>query len=385
MTHRTLRNLASMSLLALACSTGSAADAPEADAAATPEPEKVVELAICLDTSGSMSGLIDSCRQKLWEVVNDLALAKPTPRLRVALVTFGNDGHPADAGWVVTQSDLTDDLDLVSDKMFQLSTNGGTELVGRAVQTATSSLSWTPGDHALRIVIVAGNESADQDEVAPFRGVCKAAVEAGLLVNSIYCGPETDELAPAWREVAKLAEGEFASIDQEQGRMVITTPFDDEIAALGGKVNETYVPFGDRGTWGCENQRRQDANATSNAQAAASRATTKGTALYCNDSWDLVDASEKKDFDWAALETEKLPEALRKKTLAELKAHVAKQLETRRALQKRIGDLSKKRGAHIDAEIARLEKEKGIKAFDFAVRAAVRRQAESRGFSFARP
>ena len=42
----------------------------------TPEPAtRDIDLAICLDTSGSMTGLIESAKQRLWALVNDLALA----------------------------------------------------------------------------------------------------------------------------------------------------------------------------------------------------------------------------------------------------------------------------------------------------------------------
>ncbi len=73
-----------------------------------------VDLAICLDTSGSMRGLLDSARQSIWAIVNDLALAKPAPRLRIALLTFGNDGHSKANGWVRVDTGFTGDLDLVS-------------------------------------------------------------------------------------------------------------------------------------------------------------------------------------------------------------------------------------------------------------------------------
>ena len=84
-----------------------------------------------------MDGLIDSAKQKLWAVVNDLALAEPSPRLEVALLTFGNDGHnAASPGWVHVQTPFTDDLDVVSERLFALRTNGGTEYVGRVLSRA---------------------------------------------------------------------------------------------------------------------------------------------------------------------------------------------------------------------------------------------------------
>ncbi|HEX8954615.1 MAG TPA: hypothetical protein VF945_22325, partial [Polyangia bacterium] len=60
---------------------------------------KKVDLVIALDTSSSMDGLIDSARAKLWDVVNLLAHAKPTPLVRVGLLSYGNDGYDARVGW----------------------------------------------------------------------------------------------------------------------------------------------------------------------------------------------------------------------------------------------------------------------------------------------
>ena len=134
--------------------------------------DHVIELAICLDTSGSMDGLINSARQKLWTIVNDLAKAEPTPTLRVALLSYGNDGHNEENGWVKVETPFTEDLDTVSQMLFGLTTNGGTELVGRVVQTSLEELDWYPSTGALRMIFVAGNESANQDEKVAVRTIC---------------------------------------------------------------------------------------------------------------------------------------------------------------------------------------------------------------------
>ncbi|HVP73894.1 MAG TPA: vWA domain-containing protein, partial [Phycisphaerales bacterium] len=144
--------------------------------------DRIVELAICLDTSGSMEGLINAARVKLWEIVNDLALAKPTPRLRVALLTYGNDGHNAENGWVNIDIGFTEDLDMVSKQLFALTTNGGTELVGRVLKAAGERLDWNASDDVLKLIVVAGNESADQDTTFNFRDVCKATISKGVMI-----------------------------------------------------------------------------------------------------------------------------------------------------------------------------------------------------------
>jgi hypothetical protein len=344
------------------------------------EEPRTVDLAICLDTSGSMSGLINAARQKLWAIVNELALAEPTPKLRVALLTFGNDGHDPEDGWVRIDSGLTDDLDLISQKLFALTTNGGTEYVGRVLRY-TEQLDWHPSHDALKLIVVAGNESADQDQDVPFRGECKTLITQGIMINSIYCGPATDQIAPGWQEVARLADGQYASIDQDHGTIVVESPFDEQLAQLSTEINRTYIPFGAGGQAGEANQAAQDANARKlNSAASASRARTKGQSLYfC--SWDLVDACVSGQVKIEEVAAEDLPENLQKMNAAQRAAFVDEMGRQRDEIKQQIDSLSKQRQAYVAAEMKRqaLDATKGL---DDAIRRMVREQARRKGLSF---
>lgn len=371
-------HLSSVTFSGLLLCSGGPAPAPSAP---TPPREARVDLAICLDTSGSMDGLLDSARQGIWAIVNDFALAKPAPKLRVALLTFGNDGHNKDNGWVEVQTAFTEDLDLVSQKLFALTTNGGTELVGRAVQTSLDRLEWTSAQGALKLIVVAGNESADQDQECNFRDACRRAIGAGVMINSIYCGNPNDQLAPAWREVAQLADGKFHAIDKDNGAIAIETPFDAQIQALNAQVNKTYVPYGAEGKKAWANQAEQDRNASGlNSQVAAERAMCKTTGSYDNSQWDLLDACRAQKVKLAELKQEDLPEALRGKTPAELEKHIATLQAERDGLHKQIQDLSGKRQKAVEEEMAKRALDP-TKSFDYAVRQAVRAQAEAKGIA----
>ncbi len=346
--------------------------------------EHVVELAICLDTSGSMDGLINSARQKLWTIVNDLAKAEPTPRLRVALLSYGNDGHNPENGWVKVETPFTDDLDTVSQMLFALTTNGGTELVGRVVQTSLQELDWHPSASTLRMIFVAGNESADQDEQVAARTICKEASERGIDVNSIYCvyGDDDSEVRPGWRELAMSGNGTFAMIDQNNGTVVIATPYDHKLTELSGELNYTYIPFGAAGQAGCANQVAQDTNAVHlNYSNAATRAATKAGKLYsCG--WDLVDATRNGDVDLAKVDKKDLPEDLQTLTYAELVVKVEAMQQRRTKLQSQIQELDQRRQALLNEELAR-QATTNVGSFDLAIRSAIRNKAEAKGFTFA--
>jgi polyisoprenoid-binding protein YceI len=344
----------------------------------------IINLAICLDTSGSMEGLINAARQNIWEIVNDLALAEPTPDLRVALLTYGNDGHNAEDGWVFIQTDFTDDLDLVSERLFALTTNGGTELVGRVLHRSITQLTWSDSPEALKIVVVAGNESADQDQQVSYRDVCRSAIGQGVMVNSIYCGNPGDGIAPGWREVAQLADGHFSSIDQNNGTVVVTTPFDDELTRLSASINETYVAYTPEGQWAAGNQEQQDCNAAQlNSAAAANRAMTKCNALYkCN--WDLVTACQQEDFKLEEVDAEQLPEEMRSMTLEQQRAHLEQLSSKRAAIQAQIQEIGQKRQTFVAQEMKRQALDDG-NSFNSALRGAVRSQAETKGYQFPEP
>jgi hypothetical protein len=345
---------------------------------------RAIDLALCLDTSGSMSGLIDSAKEKLWAIVNELGRAEPTPVLRVGLLTYGNDGHSPEDGWVRLDVPFTTDLDAVSEQLFKLTTNGGTEYVGRVVDYATSQLSWSTSSNALKILVVAGNESADQDKSMRFRDVCAAAEADGFHVNAIYCGNPEDTVAPGWRDVATLGSGYFATIDKDHGTLAVATPFDADLARLNAALNATYIPFGVTGEAGASNQLIQDKNALSmNTAALADRARAKAGKLYrC--AWDLVDACESQQVSVEELPAEDLPVVMQAMTVQARKAYMAKKKAERGTLQSEIELLSLRRSQHIAGVVAANSLDDG-QAFDKVLRDAIRSQAEARGFTFPVP
>ena len=344
--------------------------------------EKHIDLAICLDTSNSMDGLIDSAKQKLWAVVNELATAKPRPRLRVALYQYGNNSLSKENGWVQRVCDLTGDLDEVYDKLFALRTNGGTEFVARVTRAAADELKWDTGKNTLRIIFVAGNEAATQDNTFKLKDVCAATAGKGIILNTIFCGDEARGRQTGWADAALWADGQYAAIDQDRGTVVINTPYDKKLSELGAKLNETYVAYGSKGRRGMSLQMAGDSNAMAASPAAsAERATAKAGGLYRNAVWDLVDAMKEKKVDLAKVPEAELPEKMRKMTPEERKKYVAEQATRREKVQKEIKDLDAKRQAHVKAEMSKRGLEEGA-SFDAALRKAVRMQAESKDFKF---
>jgi hypothetical protein len=348
------------------------------------ESSKAIDVAICLDTSNSMDGLIDSAKAKIWTIVNDLAKIQPTPILRVALYQYGNDDLSPKVGWVRREVELTTDLDEVYKKLNALRTHGGTEYVSRVCRDALNDLKWSADKDGLRMIFVCGNEPADQDKEVRLDSVAEIAKKKGVFINTIYAGPANHPETHLWKDFAAMAGGKYSNIDQDKTKtqVVIKTPQDAELLKLNDKLNTTYVVYG--GKDGKEkqlNQTAQDVNAAKAAPSVAlERLATKNTALYRCETWDLVDKMKNDPkFDIKKLKEADLCEELRKLKPDEREAYIKKKAAEREALRKQIDELHAKRSKYIAEETKKHPKSEGDKAFDEAMRAAIRSEAATKG------
>jgi hypothetical protein len=342
--------------------------------------QKRVDLVIALDTSSSMDGLIDSARQKLWDVVLLLGKAKPQPLVRVGLISYGNDGYDSRVGWVRKDAELTTNLDDVYAKLFALHTNGGTEYVARAVHDATTKMQWDQSQDTLKIIFVAGNEPANQDPLIPVEKAVNDAREKGIFVNAIYCGSDSAGEAIGWRDVAGRGAGQYAAIDQNHV-VAVATPMDAELQRLSGELNKTYVGYGAMGAGKAANQAAQDKNAAaSGAPVAAARAAAKATTVYRNDEWDIVDAARHHKKDVKAMPAAELPPPMVTMTPAQREHFVEEKSAEREKLQKQIAELAQKRDAYIAKE--RRKRAAGPASFDDAVTSTIKTEAQKAGMAF---
>lgn len=363
-----------------------AATDPPADTPATAR-TPVVQIAILLDTSNSMDGLIAQAKSQLWSIVNTLATAKHKgvrPGLRVALYEYGKSSLPRGEGFMRQVLPLTSDLDEVSAQLFALTTNGGDEFCGQVIGSAAGGLAWSENPDDLKFILIAGNEPFTQGSV-DYRASVPEAVKRGIIVNTIHCGDERTGIDTGWKDGAVLGEGAYSFIDTNAAAVHIPSPFDGDITRLSGTLNDTYIAYGAAGREMAERQVEQDSNAAAVAPGAAvQRAQTKAGLMYRNDAWDLVDGVKSKQVRLADLKDEELPEVMRSMTPAEREAYVKRMEDRRAAVQKEIGELNTKREAFVAAERAK-QTGSSARTLQDAVLDAIRSQANARGYVFEKP
>lgn len=334
-----------------------------------------IEVCFVLDTTGSMSGLIEGAKQKIWSIANEMIAATPRPELKVGLVAYRDRGDD----YVTRVTDLTADIDAVHAALRGLSAGGGgdgPESVNQALHESVEKLSWSAADDVLKIVFLVGDAPPHMDyaDDVPYAAVCQTAVKRGLVINAVQCGTQADTTR-IWKEIAALAEGRFIALPQEGGMVAIAAPQDTEIAEVNRALGRTLVAYGaaDRRR---EVAAKQSASEGAGASAAADRlAYNAATGRVVQGDGELIDAIARAEVRLEDLRPEDLPEDLRGLSPERLSAHVAAKREERAALQKKLQRLLAERETHVEAERRRLAAEGRGDAFDAEVAAAVRDQA----------
>lgn len=344
--------------------------------------KQTIKVALLLDTSNSMDGLINQAKTQLWEIVNELSYAKygiQKPDLEIALYEYGNDRLERADGFIKQVLPFSDDLDEISEKLFSLTTNGGKEYCGEVITTSLSQLKWGKNKNDLRLIFIAGNEPFTQGKI-DYREAIADAKEQDVIINTIYCGNYQTGISGMWKDGAQLGGGDYMTIDQNKKVVHIVTPYDSEIIILNRKLNKTYIYFGSKGKYKFANQATQDTNAIEvSEEVVVKRAVSKSNRLYQNSSWDLVDKSDEEDIDYSKIERKKLPKELQNMSDAELKAHVAKQKKLRSEIKAKINQLNSKRNVFI----AKKQKESMKKdELENVMINAIKKQAMKKNYSW---
>jgi len=312
-----------------------------------------IQVAILLDTSSSMDGLIEQAKSRLWNIVNTLTTLKyngRSPLIEIALYEYGNDNLRRANGYIRQVTPLTTDLDRISEKLFALTTNGGDEYCGMVISKAVETLTWGTNNSDMKLIYIAGNEPFTQGNVS-YKTAINRALAKGIYVNTIHCGSRDEGIRGMWRDGAEKGNGKFFNIDHNARIRYYDTPYDDRISACNDRLNRTYISYGARGYAYAQNQATQDYNAKSISKSNfAERAVSKSNQVYNNSSWDLVDKVKEDKNALNEIKQSELPQELQNKSKDEIQKLITEKEAERASIQKEISELAKKRQEYIDEQ-----------------------------------
>jgi hypothetical protein len=349
--------------------------------AVPPPAEAKIQVAVLLDVSNSMDGLIEQAKAQLWNMVSVMGKAKcasgQAPQVEIALYEYGRSTNDSKKGYVLQVSPFSQDLDEVSKKLFGLSTNGGDEYCGQVILSSVNELQWDTAAENYKVIFIAGNEDFLQGSVS-FSQACAEAKKKGVIVNTIYCGDKMRGVREHWNLGTECGTGSYTNINSDAKIDDIPTPYDSTIFVLNNQLNNTYVAYGVGGGAASQKQVEVDKmNYSMNKSVAAKRVAVKSKkGLYKNTTWDLVDAQEADDKFIDKVDLKTLPDSLKNKSRAEVKKIVEQKTTQRNNIQKDIANLSVQREAFIVAERKKMAGNTNTPTLETEVEKIVREQAK---------
>jgi len=341
-----------------------------------------IEVCFVLDTTGSMGGLIEGAKQKIWSIANEMISAQPTPELKLGLIGYRDRGDE----YVVKSFSLTDDIDAIYGHLREFQAAGGgdaPESVNEALAEAIHKMPWSSDKRVLKIIFLVGDAPPHMDypNSPKYPDLCREAVKKDLIINTIQCG-EMAETKPIWQEIAKISEGSYVGISQSGNVAVISTPMDKELSRLNERISATLIPYGDSKLQ-AEVHAKYVAAKSAPVSAMADRLTYNSkTGRAMQGRGELVDALNDKTLKLDDIDQKQLPAEFQNLDRNELQKRIGKARDERADLQKQIVELSKKRETYIQSENKRLAAEGKGDAFDQKVTETLHAQAAKKGISY---
>jgi Mg-chelatase subunit ChlD len=359
---------------------------PQTGAADEPKepPKPRIEVCFVLDTTGSMSGLIEGAKEKIWSIANEMIAAKPTPELKLALIGYRDRGDE----YVTKHTDLTADIDAIHARLMEFTAGGGgdgPESVNQALHEAATKISWSDDREVLKLVFLVGDAPPhmDYEQDVRYPEVCQLAMKQDLVINAVQCGQDA-ETTKVWKEIATLAEGKYIPLVQTGGMVRIAAPQDDEIAALNRELGGTLIGYGDAGARRGVAAKQAAAEAAAPAAAADRLSYNAATGRAVQGGGELIDSLDRGEVKLDDVEEESLPEELRGLDEKQLAAAVEAKRAKRKEIQTRLEKLLEERNAFLVAERKRLAESGRGDSFDEEVSATVREQAARKGIEYAK-
>jgi von Willebrand factor type A domain-containing protein len=339
-------------------------------------PRPKIEVVFVLDTTGSMSGLIQGAKDKIWSIAHHIATGQPKPDVKIGLVAYRDRGDV----YVTKKFALTGDLDAVFQNLqgFQADGGGDTpEHVAKGLYDAVYGMDWSKDSMKMVFLVGDAPPHTDYNDGFDYEKIVKEAHRREIRVHAIRCGtdPSTEI---AWQKIARIGSGMYASIAETGGVVSITTPHDAELADLGRKLNDTAIIVG-----GDEDRRRVAAKAEgaarADAPAAADRASYYAVSGAGLDEKDALAKPAAAPAAVAAAPPPMLPAEMRTMSTEEKKAYVTKKAGEREHILRQMNEVAAKRDAYIRAK----QKEAGpANAFDDVVDKAISEQAKDYGVKY---
>ena len=354
---------------------------------ATEEEKKVgknAEIVFCLDATGSMGGLIGTAKEKIWDIVSDLAQSNDVDTLKMGMVFYRDIGD----SFVTKQIALTADLDEVYSDLLEMNADGGgdsPESVNQALHESVTDMAWSNDPNTYRTIFVVGDcpPHMDYQGDVPYTVSCKKALEKGIHINTIKLGSSCTQAIAHFKKMASCTNGEFLRLDQNASDYVIDTPYDDDINEESRKIDDSRLYYGDREEQEANNLKKrksidlyEKSSKTANSARASYKASKSGDKSWMG-SKEIVKDFKSGKINVEELADEELPVELQGKTEEEKKEILNDIVIKRDESKAKLKELSLKRKQYIK-EKKKENSKKDSTSFSGKVLGVMKKQAKKK-------
>ncbi|MDH5353038.1 MAG: VWA domain-containing protein [Gammaproteobacteria bacterium] len=344
-----------------------------------------IEVVFVLDTTSSMSGLIQAAKEKIWSIASTMASAQQNPEIKMGLVAFRDRGD----AYVTKVLDLSDDLDSMYAQLMDFKAQGGgdgPESVNQALDDAINRISWSQDDSVYKVAFLIGDAPPHMDyaDDVKYPVTLERAKNNGIVVNTIQSG-RNGGTTPVWQNIAQLGYGEYFQVENSGNSIAVSTPFDRKLSELAASLEATRIFYGDDKQR--ERQRRKneaskklrtELSDAALARRSAFNATASGEANLLGES-ELVDAITSGRIELDDLAEDEMPEDLRAMAPAEQEIYIVEKAKKRDQIKAEIEKLSDSRKRYIADQITA---EVAKSSLDEKIYSAVKEQAKTKGLIY---
>ncbi len=377
--------LISIPLLLIGCAgeeTAKPEDKTDTPALDSREDAPTIELVFCLDATGSMSGLIHTAKEKIWDIVTSLAQSSPSPNIKLGMIFYRDKGDL----FVTKTYPLTLDIDSIYTELLAIDADGGgdsPESVNQALYEAVEQMNWSKDENVYQTIFLVGDcpPHMDYDEVQ-YPESCKKASEKGIIINTIKLGLQCHEAIDHFKAMAECSNGEYQQLGQDAGDQIIATPYDDSVNHYSYQIDGSKMYYGsyeEQETMytrkGKTMQLYMDASEISNSSRAAYNTTEAGKANWFGDNELVQDIIEEK-VSLDTLSKEQLPAEMKELTSEEQKQYVQEEKEKREYNIEKLKEFNQKRSEFIQKE---LESSGDTSSFSKEIFKTMQKQAKEEG------
>jgi len=345
-----------------------------------------IEVVFVLDTTGSMSGLIDAAKEKIWSIASTMASAQNSPDIKMGLVAYRDRGD----AYVTNNVALSSDLDSMYAQLMDFKADGGgdtPESVNQGLNDAVNKMTWSQDQQTYKVVFLVGDAPAHMDyqDDMKYPEIIALAKKNGIIINTIQAGQDS-QTTRNWQQIANLGAGDYFQVDQAGNAVAIASPFDRKMAELSAKLDATRLYYGDKKEK--EKQARKvtasrklhrEASDESRARRAEFNAAPSGKTNFLGDG-ELVDAISSGRIELSSIKNENLPASIQAMPMEEQEIVIRQKAQERDVLEQEMKVLSAKRNDYLKKEVEKAGGKKG--SLDAKIYSSIWSQAKEKGIVY---